>query len=507
MPADLRLTSAFVGLAIAASACNGALGIGQDGGVCPPEGCVSSTPPIRVITTQTKLDVLFMIDNTASMATMQAALGDAFSRFVLPFTELASAGVYADLHIGVVTSDYGAGDIASGDCDASPGGQRGLLQARGAAADPSCQAPSGGVPYIEYAFGANGASSNLPGGDSVDNLATTFGCMADVGTAGCAFTQSLESVYAALHNTTENAGFLRDDAALAVVFVTNHDDGSAPPTTQIYEPTSNAAFGAYDIYRQTEWGIECGDPPMPPPFGDSQGPLEDCIGASSGPGAEFALTRYINFFTAPAVDGGVKPDPRSVSLFAIAAPISPFETLLAAVGSGNGQAPSPAYVACSAPSSSCEVRLQHSCQNTAAPAFFGDPAVRLTGVVESSPTHLTESICGTDPSQAPDYSVALQAFAATLAESIGPACISENIPDPTRAECVVLEETPQPGGTNTQTAIPACSTSGAAPCWKLVATTACAQQSPQSLALDVVLPPTGLSSNSYVTATCAETPL
>jgi hypothetical protein len=269
----------------------------------------------------------------------------------------------------------------------------------------------------------------------------------------------------------------------------------------------SSTSGAYDIYRQTEFGIECGDPPMPPPYGDSHGPLADCTGGSSAPGLEYDLARYINFFTAPAAEGGVKSDPLSVSLFAIDAPISPFETILAAVGSGNGQAPSPAYVECSALSSSCDVRLQHSCQNTAAPAFFGDPAVRLEEVVGSTVTHLTESICGDDPTQSPDYSVALRAIATTLADNIGPACITENIPDPMQAECVVLEETPQPDGTTMQTAIPACSATGTAPCWKVAASAACLQRSPQGLALEVELPSSDTSSHSYISASCAETPL
>jgi hypothetical protein len=75
-------------------------------------------------------------------------------------------------------------------------------------------------------------------------------------------------------------------------------------------------------------------------------------------------------------------------------------------------------------------------------------------------------------------------------------------------DCAVTEETPQPGGTTTQTAIPACSmTAGTPPCWKVSVDAACSNQSPQSLSLDVLFPPSsGLPSDSYLDATCATTP-
>ena len=43
------------------------------------------------------------------------------------------------------------------------------------------------------------------------------------------------------NNIAENAGFLRDDALLAVVFVTNEDDGSAPPDTDLFDRNKAAS--------------------------------------------------------------------------------------------------------------------------------------------------------------------------------------------------------------------------------------------------------------------------
>src|SRR5205085_11472488 len=106
----------------------------------------------------------------------------------------------------------------------------------------------------------------------------TFTCMASVGAGGCGFEHQLEAVYAALHNNLpENAGFLRDDAVLVVVFLTNEDDASAPPDTDVFDKNLVALYGPEDSYhRQTRFAVMCGDPPASPPDGDSGGPLAGC---------------------------------------------------------------------------------------------------------------------------------------------------------------------------------------------------------------------------------------
>src|SRR5260370_24618143 len=100
------------------------------------------------------------------MGGMQAELRARFGDLLQGIAQL-QRGPY-DLHIGVVPSDYGAGDTAGGGCAASPGGDRGMLQALGAAADPSCQAPLQ-TPFIQYALDGNGMvrSSNLPSGQTI----------------------------------------------------------------------------------------------------------------------------------------------------------------------------------------------------------------------------------------------------------------------------------------------------------------------------------------------------
>src|SRR4030095_15877619 len=73
--------------------------------VSPPE-----ETPIRVAQNiKNKVDVLFLVDSSNSMSAMTDELKARFGQFFKVFQDLADNGSYADLQIGVVTSDFGAG--------------------------------------------------------------------------------------------------------------------------------------------------------------------------------------------------------------------------------------------------------------------------------------------------------------------------------------------------------------------------------------------------------------
>jgi hypothetical protein len=319
----------------------------------------------------------------------------------------------------------------------------------GAAADPSFRAPTRGVNFIDYDQlyrGANGIpDSNLPPGQ---DLATTFDCMASVGENGCGFEQPLEAVYQALHGQlAENHDFLRSDAILVVVFVTDEDDCSAPPNTDLFDPASTAQYGALTSYRCTRFGIECGDPPITMPYGESMGPITPCSSLPPARGGElFDINRYINFFQKPASQGGVKVDPDDVILVGITAPSA--QGAASVITNG-------------------VVTLQHSCIAPSDPAFFGDPAVRIQQLIGSLPlaNQQLTSICDTS------YQQALQSLG-RLIDHHRPLCVPFLFPDPTHPDCIVEDHTANADGTTTVTSIPACG-SGALPCWRLVPQTDC----------------------------------
>jgi hypothetical protein len=343
--------------------------------------------------------------------------------------------------------------LGGGQC--KPGGKGGQLQKIGAAAAIGCLAPTGGLNFIDYNQITKG--TNLPVGQ---DLPTTFGCMAAVGDKGCGFEQPLEAAYQALHNVpAANANFIRADAQLFVIFLTDEDDCSADNSCPqsdpscIFNPASTSMYGSLLSYRCTQYGVSCNG--ALPPYGDSGGPLSGCKGATDAEGGKLTdVRKYIDFFTKPASQGGVKVDPTSVSLVAISAPSSPFSTFLA---NPNPMPPGP-YVSCPTPmGTTCAVVLQHSCfANT---EFFGDPAVRLNQVVNAVSSHQQTSVCDTS------YQSALQSLGAKIVSQVGPGCLPAPLADPNNPDCVVEDVTAEADGTTTVRAIPKCGT--ATPCWKL----------------------------------------
>ena len=493
----------LVGLVAPAASCNrsgplpvddpsGDGGGGDSGG--NPRTCL--TP--LALTSGGKIDLLFMVDNSNSMDAMSTELRNRFGQFFKPFADLAAQGIYADLHIGVVTSDYGAGKSGAPGCTMSPGGQLGKLQAAGVAARRDCQKPLG-ANFIQYAFTADGKGAhNLP---PAQDLLTTFSCMASVGSNGCGFEHQLESVYAALHNPPmENRGFVRDDALLAVVFLTNEDDASAPPDTDVFDKTLTMQYGYLDSYsRQTRFAIVCGNPPMQPPYGDSGGPLNNCVSApnigGAGPGKQYDISRYIDFFNQPITNGGAKANPNDVLLAAIDAPEAPFQVILSDPGTPAGREYRTCQMVNEASSPPCVPVLQHSCMNPTQPAFFGDPAVRLNTVVNSVGNHYIASICDSD------YSPALVSLAGRIGKILGGAgCINLPLADPANPSCTINDRTPAANGTSNTVAIPQCGAGVPLPCWSIGSKPQC-----QGLALTVsrAAPP---ATGTVTTGSCVAAP-
>src|SRR5262249_49780987 len=131
------------------------------------------------------------------------------------------------------------------------------------------------------------------------------------------------------------------------------------------------------------------------PYGDSGGPLDGCQGATAAVGGKlFEVSRYINFFTKE-----VKANPRQVILASIAAPPTPFATLVANPGTLAPCAPGQAIDGIK-----CAVVLGHTCKE----APYSDPAVRIDQVVRSAPRFVQGTICGLD------FTATLQSLANSL---------------------------------------------------------------------------------------------
>ena len=139
-----------------------------------------------------KVDILFMVDNSGSMSEEQNSLKQQFPKMITVLTtgmrtpnDPNPFPAAKDLHLAVVSSDMGAvGQMNVNGCDPN-GGDDGRLQ----------NAPRGtGACQASYpSFLAYQAMRDTP-----MQIATDFGCIAELGTMGCGYEQQLEASFKAL---------------------------------------------------------------------------------------------------------------------------------------------------------------------------------------------------------------------------------------------------------------------------------------------------------------------
>jgi hypothetical protein len=306
-----------------------------------------------------KLDLLFVIDDSSEARLQQDNLMRNFPTFM---TALQSAPLgLPDLHLAVVSTDMGAGDGSIGLCDAT-GGKNGIFQytARG-----TCTATglAAGATFIAD----DGQNRNYTG-----TLEDVFTCIAMLGESGCGFEHQLAAITRALGADgrpapAENQGFLRPDAFLAVVLLTNEDDCSAPASS-FYDTKTNtnlaSVLGPPANFRCNEFGHRCNGtaPPRRAPNGSVNDTvtLEGCVPAEGdGPLTPVA--------TLVAQLRSVKPFPdQQIVVTAIAGPPTPYVVQWrSAATSDTGPWP----------------MIGHSC--TAPDASFADPAVRIASWVSA----------------------------------------------------------------------------------------------------------------------------
>ncbi|MCK5799435.1 MAG: hypothetical protein KAI47_19725 [Deltaproteobacteria bacterium] len=289
------LALAAVSLVATTSACNtsngpvpqndigvhGDTGVHGDAGVLPPKKVTTKVYPQNV---QKDVDILFMIDNSGSFEQEQTALQKAFPELIAALVNPKLGNKLPNLHIGVVSSDMGAGNYGLPSCEVA-GGDGGKLQNTPRLA--GCTAPSDA-----YISSING-QTNIPGctGDSVQCVKDAFKCIASLGINGCGFESQLESVKRALDPALNlNPGFVRPNATLAVVFVTDEDDCSAQ-NPQLYDPQQQGLsdpMGPLASFRCFEFGFQCDVNDR-----NTTGTRKNCVPAFDW---LYKVDKYIRFF-------------------------------------------------------------------------------------------------------------------------------------------------------------------------------------------------------------------
>ncbi|MEZ4453682.1 MAG: hypothetical protein R3B09_29780 [Nannocystaceae bacterium] len=179
------------------------------------------------------VDILFVIDNSASMGTYQAALADAFPGFVDAMFANLPKGV--DLHVGVTTTDF----FCSGcNCpDSTVGCQSGAdLET----IEMYYQKPTDGDDGVNGSQGRlfeHGGKVFFETNTDADPtpLKNWFTATAKAaGEDGCSFEMPVAAASYMAHpaNDATNGGFLRDeDSVLLIVLLTDEPDKSPEPLT------------------------------------------------------------------------------------------------------------------------------------------------------------------------------------------------------------------------------------------------------------------------------------
>lgn len=206
------------------------------------------------------VDLLFVIDDSSSMAFEQDTLASALPELV---RSLASGEIrdadgkvtqrftpVKSLHLGVVSSDMGVNGVEEGTAVDACGldavnkpprshGDDGLLLSTPYAKDPTCTEPD--AAYLRFESQT----------DDPDALGKSFGCITRLGTNGCGYEQQLEAMWKALapasntsfsrgtagHGDAENAGFLRENSVIAVIHVSDEEDCSIPDSAlDVFNP-------------------------------------------------------------------------------------------------------------------------------------------------------------------------------------------------------------------------------------------------------------------------------
>ena len=173
-----------------------------------------------------KVDILVVVDNSASMEEEQARLPDSFrsliNALVSPPEEWQEQGVEAveNIRIAVVSTDMGVDNVYWGFCDSPlPGGDKGKFMHTGHGTGCESSYPQ----WIESTW-------RKPNPD----LADDFACIATLGIEGCGFEMQLYAAQHALQRKDQKA-FLRDNSLLVIVVVSDESDCTAEPGSVFWD--------------------------------------------------------------------------------------------------------------------------------------------------------------------------------------------------------------------------------------------------------------------------------
>lgn len=194
-----------------------------------------------------KIDLLFVIDNSGSMLTEQTNLIAAFPAFADTIQDVLPEA--SDLHVAVTTTDDLGLAPGSFGQDAQPFAEDPCVNTLGGLIDRETPA-DGNSGYGEPCGFSSGARYMVNGPD----LAAEFACAAAVGVHGNGLERHADAILGALDPGSSCAqGFVRDDALLVIVVITDEDDDWSEPDISDAQARIDQWYAAIEA---VEGGVE-----------------------------------------------------------------------------------------------------------------------------------------------------------------------------------------------------------------------------------------------------------
>lgn len=294
--------------------------------------CVSTSEPYS-----RKLDLLLVVDDSTAMDGFAGQL-HANLPAIASSLEAMTEGL-PELHLGVTTSVLGTGSavvpgcpqtgaqgrLHTGSCT-NPVGATYLVDVKPSgceitsATSAECTAHACAEENCGHAPGTWLVTDPQTGCPRCRNYEGTLEdallCLGDVGSGECPFSQPLEAMKQALESPL-NPGFRREEAFLAILFITATDDCSAADD-QLFAPETSA-LGPRTSFRCFEHGVTC------EPDGREPGTRQSCQPRDDPDGLLTRVGDYIDFLRNLV-------EPQRLMVSGVMGPFDTEDTLLVELG-------------------------------------------------------------------------------------------------------------------------------------------------------------------------------
>ncbi|MCX4247817.1 VWA domain-containing protein [Paraliomyxa miuraensis] len=424
------------------------------------------------------VDVLFVIDNSGSMTEEQAMLAAGIGAF---FEVLERPDVAANYRIAFTTTDDGnpwcsdttpeAGQLQLSSCRSRPEEfvfPDPVIDPVGDACSEHCPEAWAEIetlpttvwgddqaaprPWMERIDGA----TNLPKGLST---VQAFQCLAPQGIVGCGFESPLEAMWKALRRSATDGdpaqGFVRDDAILSVVIVTDEIDCSDNDAAEsMFLPEGNRVFWS-DPDAEAPTSAVCWNAGV---LCEGLGTYDDCRSidldvdgneVAADDAEELAALRPVSRYVQALQD-----------LENYKQRITPDQEVLVSVIGGFASDGSVTYAdAVDDPTFQSDFGIGPGCESANGRAV---PPVRMRELAEAFAVGNARnlfSVCDDGPSWSASLATIAQNIAAQIRPTCFPACVADfepDTPDTLEPSCRFVQEAPQPDGSFEETVVLPC---------------------------------------------------